>query len=109
MYPPGYTYSPSNWNAPPATSGAEPTKSRPVGDSSRCEYVPASPPAETMNSQIAAFVKLSDCDTPLSCAAGKSKTGAAGATESNVIASWFESALTFPARSVAQAVYVHVP
>src|SRR5438876_194941 len=109
MYPPGYTYSPSNWNAPPATSGAELTKFRPIGDTSRCEYVPASPPAETMNSQIAAFVKLSDCRTQQHTAEVKSTAHAECATESNKNTSSFESALTFPARSVAQAVYVHVP
>src|SRR5438094_5318871 len=33
----------------------------------------------------------------------------AGATVSNLIASAFETALTFPARSTTQAVYVHTP
>src|SRR5438093_1602262 len=109
MYPPGYTYSPSNWNAPPSTSGAELTKFRPIGDTSRCVYVPAPPPAPTLFPYTTLFRSLSDCDTPLSCAAGKSSTGAEGATESNVVASSSQIALTFPARSDAQAVYVHVP
>ena len=55
------------------------------------------------------FVTLSELDDPLSSATGKSNTGTAGATVSNVIAKVFDQADTFPARSSPYAEYVHTP
>ena len=48
----------------------------------------------------ATFVTLSELDEPLSSAAGKSRTGAPGATESNVIANVFDNPDWFPAKSM---------
>src|SRR5437763_1162381 len=55
------------------------------------------------------LVTLSLPGTPLSWSAGRSSSGASGATVSKVIASVLLVALWLPARSTTQAVYVQTP
>src|SRR5207247_811836 len=105
---------------PAATVGIGLVTSRPFGDSSRVMKYPCSPSELAQKCQTPVFVTLSDRKSAIrpasviasgyeSSAAGRSRTGVAGATVSCVIASVFETGVALPARSTPKAEYVHTP